>query len=240
MPTVLLVRHGRSTANTSGVLAGWTPGVRLDETGERQAADLGARMAPVALARLVVSPLERCRQTAEALRAVDGPTGARPDPLVDERVGEARYGDWTGRPLSALAKEPAWRTVQAHPSAAVFPGEGGESMAAMAARVVAAVREHDAQVAAEHGDDAVWAAVTHGDLVKAVLADALGMHLDLFQRLSADPCSVSAVRYTPLRPFVLRVNDTGGDLSAFAPPARKRRRRRPASSDAVVGGGTGA
>jgi broad specificity phosphatase PhoE len=111
-------------------------------------------------------------------------------------------------------------------------------------RAVAAVREHDAAVAAAHGDDAVWVAVSHGDVIKALLADALGMHLDAFQRIVVDPCSVSVVRYTPLRPFALRLNDTGGDLSGFAPAPRRGRRRpaarrRPASSDAVVGGSAG-
>ena len=245
MPTLLLVRHGRTTANTAGVLAGWTPGVRLDAHGEQQAAALAQRLAPLPLAAVVSSPLERCRQTADALVAVPGPDGPRPEVLVDDGLGEVRYGDWTGRELKGLAKEPLWRTVQSHPSAAVFPGPDGEGLARMQHRAVAAVREHDARVSAEHGEDAVWVAVTHGDVIKAVLADALGMHLDLFQRLSADPCSVSVVRYAPLRPFVLRTNDSGGDLSGFAPRRKRRRRgaagaRGTASSDAVVGGTTGA
>ncbi|WP_432485009.1 histidine phosphatase family protein [Kineococcus esterisolvens] len=243
MPTLLLVRHGRTTANSAGVLAGWTPGVRLDEHGEQQAAALARRLAPLPVAAMVSSPLERCRQTAEALRTVDGPAGARPQVLVDDALGEVRYGDWTGRELKSLAKEPLWKTVQAHPSAAVFPGADGEGLAQMQHRAVRAVREHDARVASEHGEDAVWVAVTHGDVIKALLADALGMHLDLFQRLSADPCSVSVVRYAPLRPFVLRTNDSGGDLAAFAPPRRRRRAapgaRGASSSDAVVGGGAG-
>lgn len=241
MPTLLLVRHGRSTANTSGVLAGWTPGVQLDEHGRGQAEALARRLAPVPVAAVVASPLERCQQTAAALLAVPGPDGPRPQVVTDERIGEARYGDWTGRTIASLAKEPMWRTVQAHPSAAVFPGPEGEGLAQMQHRAVSAVREHDARVAAEHGDDAVWVAVTHGDVIKAVLADALGMHLDLFQRITADPCSVSVVRYAPLRPFVLRMNDSGGDLAGFAPAKKRTRRRKPAvvSSDAVVGGSTG-
>lgn len=233
MTTVLLVRHGRTAANANGVLAGWTPGVELDETGRAQAATLARRMADLPLARVVSSPLERCRQTAEAVLA--GRAG--PTMRVDERVGECRYGDWTGQPLKSLAKQRLWKAVQAHPSAVTFPGAEGEAMLAMQTRAVAAVREHDTAVRAEYGDGAVWAVVSHGDVIKAVLADALGLHLDQFQRIVVDPCSVSVLRYTELRPFVLRVNDTGGALSGLAPPRRGRRRR--ASSDAVVGGGAG-
>jgi probable phosphomutase (TIGR03848 family) len=244
VPTVLLVRHGRTTANAGGVLAGWTPGVGLDETGRTQARDLGRRLGALPLAAVVSSPLQRCLETTAELLAVPGPDGTgRPEVLVEQRLGECRYGDWTGRPLKELAKDPLWRVVQAHPSAVTFPGAEGESMPDMQHRAVAAVREHDAAVAAAHGDDAVWVAVSHGDVIKALLADALGMHLDAFQRIVVDPCSVSVVRYTPLRPFALRVNDTGGDLAGLAPrPRRGRRRaprRRPPSSDAVVGGGNG-
>lgn len=237
VPTLLLVRHGRTAANASGVLAGRTPGVGLDDSGAAQVAALGQRLAGVPLAAVVASPLERTVATARALLAVGG-TARRPRPeLVEEpRLLECDYGDWTGRGLRELAKEPHWKVVQGHPSAAQFPG--GESLRAVQARAVAAVREHDAAVAAAHGEDAVWVAVSHGDVIKAVLADALGQHLDTFQRIVVDPASVSVVRYTPLRPFVVRTNDTGGDLSSLAPPPRRRRRAQ-ASSDADVGGGAG-
>jgi len=153
---------------------------------------------------------------------------------VDERVGECRYGDWTGVSLKSLAKDPMWKVVQAHPSAAVFPGPEGESMAAMQARAVGAVRQWNTTL----GDDAVYAVVSHGDVIKAILADAMGSHLDQFQRIVVDPASVSIVTYTPTRPFLVRTNDIGGDLSGLVPPTRKGRRRR--SSDAAVGGGAGA
>jgi probable phosphomutase (TIGR03848 family) len=160
-------------------------------------------------------------------------------PHVDEQLAEVDYGEWTGREIKNLAKEPLWRVVQQHPSAAVFPG--GEGLAGMQARAVAAIRAHDAKVAAEHGASAVWVACSHGDVIKSVLADALGVHLDSFQRIVVDPCSISVVHYTETRPFVSRVNDTGGDISGLLPPPKQGRRRRPAkpTSDAVVGGSTG-
>jgi probable phosphomutase (TIGR03848 family) len=227
--TVLLLRHGRTTANTGGVLAGWTPGVQLDETGTAQVQAVGQRLAKVPLAAIVSSPLERCRQTATAL--VDG---REVEVQTDDRLGEARYGDWTGRAIKDLVKDPLWKVVQQHPSAAVFPGPEGEGLAQTQARAVAAVREWNAKL----GPEAVWLACSHGDVIKAILADALGLHLDQFQRIVVDPASISVVTYTETRPFVVRMNDTGGDVSALIPPPRKRRRRT-ASSDAVVGGGAG-
>lgn len=232
MATLILARHGRTTANATGVLAGRAKGVHLDEAGVDQARAAAERVAGLPLAAIVTSPLERCRETArEFHRAQQSP----PPVTSERRLLECDYGSWTGRDLKTLAKEPLWPTVQAHPSAVTFPD--GESMAQMMARSVAAARHWDAQVEAEHGPDAVWVAVTHGDVVKAVLADALGMHLDLFQRIAVDPASLSVVRYTPLRPFVLAVNSVAGDLSGLR-PARKRSRRR-LDSDATPGGGAG-
>lgn len=155
---------------------------------------------------------------------------------VDDRLAEARYGDWTGQRLADLARSRLWRAVQEHPSSVHFPGPDGEAMADVQARAVAAVREHDRAVTAEHGDTGTWVAVSHGDVIKAVVADALGMHLDLFQRIVVEPASVSIIRYTERRPFVLRLNDTGTDLAAFT---RSRGRRRRVASDAPVGGGAG-
>ncbi|GAA2831273.1 histidine phosphatase family protein [Kitasatospora paracochleata] len=232
MPTLLLVRHGRSTANSAGILAGWTPGVDLDEAGRAQAEELPGRLAGIPLAQVVSSPLERCRQTLEPLLAARPELGAA---ALDERLGECHYGEWTGRPLRELADEPLWRTVQDHASAAAFPG--GESLRELSHRTVSAVREWDAKIAVEHGPDAVWLAASHGDVIKAVVADALGLHLDQFQRISVEPCSITAIRYTPHRPFLLRLGDTGG-LGSLAP---RRDHADPAvpSGDATVGGETG-
>jgi probable phosphomutase (TIGR03848 family) len=232
MATLILVRHGRSTANTEGVLAGWTPGVRLDERGAAQAAGLPARLADVPLAAVVSSPLERCRETLAPLLA------ARPALTLqtDERIGECHYGDWSGRKLKELAQDPLMEVVQHHPSAVVFPG--GESMRAMQARAVDAVRDWNARVDQEYGEDAVFLMCSHGDIIKSLVADALGLHLDLFQRIHVEPCSVTAVRYTRSRPFLLRLGDTG-ELGALVPPAQSTQERT-GSDDAVVGGGAGA
>jgi probable phosphomutase (TIGR03848 family) len=243
MATVILLRHGRTTANATGVLAGRTAGVRLDDTGHEQAVRAGQRIAAVPLAAIVSSPLERCRQTARAVLAAQEAAAPR-DGVAALEIGRERgitecdYGEWQGRALKDLAQEPLWSTVQTQPSAAAFPG--GESLLAMQARAVAAVRRLDAAVEAGHGPGAVWVAVSHGDIIKSILADALGMHLDLFQRLHVDPASASIVRYTPARPFVLASNTHAGDLSWLAPPAESATPGglQPAS-DAAVGGGSG-
>lgn len=239
MATVLLVRHGRSTANTDGVLAGWTPGVHLDEHGRAQANALARRLWPVPLAAVVASPLERCQETAAAIAG--GRDGLRVS--TDEEVGECKYGDWTGRRLASLAKEDLWRAVQTHPSSVRFPGEDGEALRDTQHRAVGALRRWNARLP----EDATYVVCSHGDVLKTVIADALGMHLDLFQRIYLEPASLTVIRYTGLRPFLVRLNDTGGEVDDLVPkptepkrrwwPLRRANSRR--SSDAVVGGDTG-
>jgi probable phosphomutase (TIGR03848 family) len=230
MSTVLLLRHGL-TALTGPVLAGRTPGLHLDERGETQAAAAGTRIAVLPLAAVVSSPLERCTDTAARVLAAQQAAGREPRWDLDERLVECGYGDWTGRAIKDLTRDPMWKVVQSQPSAARFPA--GEALTEVSARAVAAVRDWDARL----GPDAIWVACSHGDVIKAILADALGLHLDQFQRIVVDPCSVSVVRYTQTRPYVLRANDVGADLTPFAPPAKKGRRRN--VPDATVGGGAG-
>ena len=226
MATVLLVRHGRTTANAAGLLAGRAAGVGLDQIGRDQAALTGERLAAVPLVAVVASPLERCQQTAEYI--IERQAGT-PHISVDADLTECDYGQWQGRTLSELATEDLWPMVQSQPSAVTFPG--GESMAAMQARSVAAIRRHDAAVEAEHGPEAVWVAVSHGDIIKSILANALGMHLDLFQRINVGPASVSIVRYGAGRPSVHATNTEAGDLSWLTKGIR--------SGDSPVGGGPG-
>lgn len=223
---VILVRHGRSTANTAAVLAGRSAGIALDEVGRGQAAALPARLGErgadlVAIAR---SPLQRCAETVAPLAGglIDVPQ------VVVDGLTEVDYGEWTNRPLRELAKEPLWQTVQRQPSAAVFPG--GEAMSAMANRAVTTVRELDAQYGGEDGAD-LWIACTHGDIIKAVIADAMGLHLDGFQRIVVEPASMSVVRYHPRQTYVHTVNNT----AHLSLPTRGA-----AMAAAAVGGATGA
>ena len=209
------------------MLAGWTPGLHLDERGIKQAAAVAERLREVPFAAIVSSPLDRCLDTAAAIA-----DGREQQVQVDDRLGECRYGDWTGKALKDLAKDPLWKVVQNHPSAVTFPGPGGEPLRETQNRAVAAIRDWNAQL----GPDATWLACSHGDVIKAIVADAMGLHLDQFQRITADPCSVTVIRYTELRPFVIRTNDIGGGVADLLPAKGKGRRR---SSDAVVGGGTG-
>ncbi|MGW5161837.1 histidine phosphatase family protein [Nonomuraea wenchangensis] len=226
MTTLLLARHGL-TDLTGPVLAGRTPGVRLSEAGRAQAVALAGRIAGVRLDAIVSSPLERCQETAAAVAA------GRDLPVrTDERFIECGYGEWTGRPLKELAKEPLWQVVQAHPSAAAFPG--GESVADMQHRAVTAVREWNRRL----GEKGVYLVCSHGDVIKSIVADALGLHLDQFQRITADPAALTVIRYAPMRPFVLRLNDMG-ELRLPEDSEEKDGGENHTGSDAAVGGGPG-
>lgn len=232
MPICLLVRHGHSTANADGVLSGRAPGVGLTDRGRAEVGALGAALAGVPLVRVVSSPLERCLATAAAVAE-----GHDLDVEQDDRVIECAYGAWTGRPLRELTADPLWRVVQDTPSRARFPESdayAGESLAEMAQRAVGALTALDAEVEAGHGPDAVWAVVSHGDVLKAVLAHVAGTALDDFQRLVVEPASVAVVRLTPDRPFLLGLNTDPARVGAMVAALAGQ------GSDATPGGSTGA
>lgn len=232
MTLVLIVRHGL-TAATGSALSGRTPGIALNDKGRDQAAAVAERLAQVRLDAIISSPLERCAQTAETIAARQGGGLAV---QTDDRLIEVGYGDWTGQSLRKLSREPLWRVVQAYPSAVTFPGPDGETLPDIQRRAVTAIRDWNSKL----GADAVYLICSHADVIKAILADSLGLHLDLYQRICVDPCSLSVIRYTPLRPFVERMNDTGGSVTTLARPdkaAAGAQALRP--GDAPVGGGAG-
>jgi len=229
---VLVVRHGL-TAATGTALSGRTPGIPLDDRGRSQAEAVAERLAQVRLDAIISSPLERCAQTAAAIATRQAECK---EVTEDERLIEVGYGDWTGQPLRKLSRDPLWRVVQAHPSAVTFPGPGGETLPDIQRRAVTAIRDWNAKL----GSESVYLICSHADVIKAILADSLGLHLDLYQRIQIDPCSLSVIRYTPLRPFVERMNDTGGSIAALI---RKDKTTAGSSGlrpgDAPVGGGAG-
>ncbi|GGN81943.1 histidine phosphatase family protein [Nocardia rhizosphaerihabitans] len=207
--TVILLRHGVSTSNIGYTLAGRSPGVELTERGTEQAAAVADRLATLPIEHIASSPLLRCQRTVAPLAEKLGL-----EPEHDERLIEVDYGDWTGRPLSELVTEPLWKVVQRHASGAVFPA--GEGLAQVQQRAVAAIRDTERRLSEQAGRDVLWVACAHGDIIKSILADALGLHLDSFQRIAVEPASISVVRYSPTGPSVWKFNDTGADLSALA------------------------
>ncbi len=196
-PTCLvLVRHA-VTEQTGPLLSGRTPGVDLSEEGRRQAKDVAQRLADAPITAIYASPIERTRQTAEAIAE---PHGLEVTTLVG--VLEADYGEWSGAKLAELAQTDVWKTVQRTPSRARFPG--GESIAAMQARTVAALDE----VVAEHPGETI-VVVSHADPIKSALAHYAGTHLDHFQRLHVSPASVSVIALGPHSAMIVKYNDTG-------------------------------
>lgn len=192
---VLLVRHG-TTPSTGKVLPGRAPGLHLADAGRAQAAGVAERLTGRKVAAVYSSPLERTRETAAPIAAT---LGLRVK--VERGLIECDFGEWTGAELKKLMKLPEWATVQRYPSGFRFPG--GESFVGMQARMVTTL---GALAAAHPGETVV--AVSHADPIKAAVADALGSHLDLFQRIAISPCSVTAISYGPLGPAVLTVNAT--------------------------------
>ena len=196
MTTVLLIRHAVNDYVKTGKLAGWTPGVHLNEDGVGQAENLGARLAEVPLRALYTSPLERCIETAEAVHKYHQHLTLN----TLEEIKEINFGDWQGMSLSDLRKRKLWDVVQHTPSRAVFPS--GESFAEAQFRAVRAVervvKTHPAQLIA---------IFSHSDVIKLVMAHYLGMHLDTFQRIEISPASISTVQLGHASPYVVGIND---------------------------------
>ena len=196
MTLLLLIRHGTNDW-VHGRLAGWTPGVHLNDEGRHQAAALAARLAFLPLDAIYTSPLER---TVETAQAIAGPRGL-PLRLV-EGLGEVKYGEWQGAELKELYKHELWPGVQFYPSGTRFPG--GETLGEAQMRMVATLD----RLRAQHPKGTI-AVVSHADIIKLAVAYYIGMHIDLFQRLEISPCSLTALAFTRMGPRLLTYNDTG-------------------------------
>lgn len=213
-PTVvLLIRHGQNDWVGKNKLAGWTPGVHLNDVGRAQAQALGQRLAGEEIAAVYSSPLERTLETAEAIA-----TPHRLKVEVREVLGEVDYGKWTGKAIEKLAKTDAWSVVQFYPSAARFPE--GESLYEMQTRAVHAVN----RLADAHPGQTI-VVVSHADLIKSVVAHFLGTHLDLFQRIVISPASITAIAFMKLGPRVYTVNDTGHLRALREQEAQKKKKK---------------
>lgn len=225
MTVVLLIRHGTNDW-VHGRLAGWTPGVHLNDAGRQQAESLAARLAPIPLDAIYTSPLDRTLETARAIAAPRG----MPLHIVDA-IGEVKYGEWQGAELKELYKHELWPGVQFYPSGTRFPG--GETLGESQARMVAAIDT----LRARH-PKGIIAVVSHADVIKLALAYYIGMHIDLFQRLEIQPCSLSALEFGRMGPRLVTYNDTGSlehlKPKPEAPPADASAQQADAPADGAV------
>jgi len=223
---VLLVRHAHSTANATGILSGRIEGIHLSDRGKIQARNLSKRLGGISVKALRSSPLERCEETITPWlnRNIRDGINPRLKLRYDEGLVEADYGTWSGRSLRSLSKEPLWKKVQSNPSKVIFPG--GEALLSMQKRAVKSVE--DALDVPGKGNIIL---LSHGDVIKSIVAASLSMDLDSFQRIVIDPASISILDFSSETPRVLSLNDS---RSVLDPSSLGKRGKGP-----LVGGGAG-
>ena len=224
MTLVVLVRHAHSVANGSGILAGRSAGIHLSPTGKRQARELAKRLGDIPIKSLRSSPLERCEETISPWLRKNLPLNSKLKLHIDSDLSEVDYGQWTGRKLRTLSKEALWKTVQEKPSHVTFPE--GESLIDMQVRAMNAL-----QRGLETRGKGHVLLISHGDVLKSVIASALNMHLDEFQRIVVDPASISILDYSSSKPRLILMNDSRSRLNPELFHSR--------TSRLLVGGGSG-
>ena len=220
---LVLIRHAHSEANAKGILSGRLPNVQLSEKGVEQSLQLAKRLGSFPVRQLRVSPMGRCQETIAPWLKVAN-LSSKNSLIVDENLNEVDYGSWSGKKLVALSSQKLWKTVQNNPSAMYFPA--GEGLAHMQQRAMSSVHE---SVASKGKGAAVL--VSHGDVIKAIVASALGMHLDDFQRIVIDPASVTILDYSSSKARILMLNDTRTELSEILKAPHRRKN--------LLGGGSG-
>jgi probable phosphomutase (TIGR03848 family) len=222
---LVLIRHAHSEANAAGILSGRLPNVHLSEKGMAQSEHLAVRLGNFPVANLRISPMERCFETISPwINSVVLPINPKFEPMIDQELTEVDYGSWSGKKLAVLSKNKLWKTVQESPSRMYFPK--GEGIAQMQSRAMKSVHE---AVSVKTKGSAVL--VSHGDVIKSIVASALGMHLDEFQRIVIDPASISILDYSSTKPRVLLLNDSRSVITELL-VAPKR-------SKNLLGGGSG-
>ncbi len=204
MARIVLLRHAHSVANEKNLLAGRTPGISLSETGKEQAKDLIARIGTTQFDEIAISPLQRCRETIDPWLAT---TGTKNPIVVDESVSEVDYGSWSGKTLASLRRKSQWKVVQDFPSQMIFPE--GESLLEMQGRALSGFYRLNAVKG--KGPRLL---VSHGDVIKSIVAHCLGMHLDQFQRLVIEPASLTIIDTDSGVSRLVRFNDAKGFLTS--------------------------
>jgi probable phosphomutase (TIGR03848 family) len=204
MARIVLLRHAHSVANEKNLLAGRTAGISLSKTGKEQAKDLISRLGTIQFDEVAISPLQRCRETIDPWLTS---TGAKSRIVVDESVSEVDYGSWSGKTLSSLRRKAQWKIVQDFPSQMTFPE--GESLLEMQGRALSGFYRLNAVKG--KGPRLL---VSHGDVIKSIVAHCLGMHLDQFQRLVIEPASLTIIDTDSGTSRLVRFNDAKGFLSS--------------------------
>ena len=204
MARIVLLRHAHSVANEKNLLAGRTAGISLSKTGKEQAKDLISRLGTIQFDEVAISPLQRCRETIDPWLTS---TGAKSRIVVDESVSEVDYGSWSGKSLSSLRRKAQWKIVQDFPSQMTFPE--GESLLEMQGRALSGFYRLNAVKG--KGPRLL---VSHGDVIKSIVAHCLGMHLDQFQRLVIEPASLTIIDTDSGTSRLVRFNDAKGFLSS--------------------------
>jgi probable phosphoglycerate mutase len=213
MTIIVLLRHGENDWVKKQRLAGWLPGVHLNENGHQQAQAAAKRLKALPVKALYSSPVTRCLETAGYVAQT---FGLEINQL--EEIGEVRYGAWEGKKIKNLAQKPLWKIVQFFPSRMRFPE--GEALREVQFRMVQAIE----RLSEQHREETI-VAVSHADAIKLVLAHYLGVHIDLFQRISVSPASVSILYLAESGVMrVLRVNDDG-PLRPLAPAKKKQEKK---------------
>ena len=218
MARIVLLRHAHSIANEKNLLAGRTAGITLSKTGEEQAKDLIARLGAIQFDQVAISPLQRCRETIDPWLTS---TGAKSRIVVDDSISEVDYGSWSGKTLSSLRRKAQWKVVQDFPSQMTFPE--GESLLEMQGRALSGFYRLNAVKG--KGPRLL---VSHGDVIKSIVAHCLGMHLDQFQRLVIEPASLTIIDTDSGTSRLVRFNDAKGFLSSEK-----------STNQSAIGGSTG-
>jgi probable phosphoglycerate mutase len=222
---LVLIRHAHSEANAAGILSGRLPNVHLSEKGVAQSENLAVRLGDFPLSSLRISPMERCFETISPwINSVVLPNYPKFQPELDPNLTEVDYGTWSGKKLAMLSKNKLWKIVQDSPSRMYFPD--GEGIAQMQARAMTSV--HEAVSAKGKGSAVI---VSHGDVIKSIVASALGMHLDEFQRIVIDPASVSIFDFSTTKPRTLLLNDSRSVVTELLIEPKRSRN--------LLGGGAG-